>query len=111
MEKYKDKVYKFAGHVGIMIYPGTGVEKFAREHGYLPPSFSWSNPYYELSNKNLGSDPTVPILLQPQMNYKHLARINFKLHWKPLLNLPNLFKKLFDVISNKDMRKKHKCLI
>ncbi len=107
MEKWKNKVYKMATHVGIMIYPGTGVEKFAREHGYLPPNFSWSNPYYEVSSRNLESDSTVPLLLQPQMNYKHLARINFKLHWKPLLSLPNILKKICDVIKNRNLRKKH----
>jgi hypothetical protein len=96
-----------ATHVGIMIYPGTDVEKYARQRGYLAPDFSWSKPYYEVVNRNLGSDPQVPLLIQPQMKFKHLARINFKLNWKPLLNLPNIFRKLAELFSKKDLRKKH----
>lgn len=107
MEKYKNKVYKMATHVGIMIYPGTEVEKFARQNGHLPQNFSWSNPYNELSSRNLGCHPTVPLLIQPQMNYRHLARISFRLHWKPLLNISNLLKKLREVIGNRNLRKKH----
>lgn len=107
LEKYQNRVYKMATHVGIMIYPGTEVEKFARQHGYLAPDFSWSHPYYDVANLNLGSDPEVPLLIQPQMKYKHLARINFKLHWKPLLNLPNIFRKLVELFFKKDLRKKH----
>jgi len=107
VEKYQSRVYRMAAHVGIMIYPGTEVEKFAKQQGYLAPDFSWSNPYYEVTNVNLGSDPEVPLLIQPQMKYKHLARINFKLNWKPLLNLPNIFRKLAELFLKKDMRKKH----
>jgi magnesium-protoporphyrin IX monomethyl ester (oxidative) cyclase len=107
LEKYQDRVYRMASHVGIMIYPGTDVEKFARQQGYLSPDFSWSNPYCEVANLNLGSDPEVPLLIQPQMKYKHLARINFKLNWKPLLNLSNIFRKLSELFFKKDLRKKH----
>ena len=107
VEKYRNKVYRMAAHVGIMIYPGTDVEKFARQQGYLAPNFSWSKPYYEIANVNLGSDPQVPLLIQHQMQYKHLARINFKLHWSPLLNLPNIFRKLVELFFKKDLRKKH----
>jgi radical SAM superfamily enzyme YgiQ (UPF0313 family) len=107
VEKYQSSVYRMATHVGIMIYPGTDVEKYARQRGYLAPDFSWSKPYYEVVNRNLGSDPQVPLLIQPQMKFKHLARINFKLNWKPLLNLPNIFRKLAELFSKKDLRKKH----
>jgi radical SAM superfamily enzyme YgiQ (UPF0313 family) len=107
MEEYKSKVYKMATHVGIMIYPGTEVEKFAKLNGYLSSNFSWSTPFYENSNKNFGSDPHVPLLIQPQMKYKHLAKIHFKLHWKPLLNFKNLFKKICELFWKKDTRSKH----
>lgn len=106
-EEYKDKVFRIATHTGIMIYPGTGVEKFARSNLYLPPNFSWSTPYFELSNRNLGSDPRVPLLFQPQLQYKHFAKINFRLHWKPLLNFSNIFKKLREAVTHEDIRKRH----
>jgi radical SAM superfamily enzyme YgiQ (UPF0313 family) len=107
VEKYKNDVYRMAAHVGIMIYPGTGVEVFARQNGYLPADFSWSKPYYDPSNENLGIDSSVPLLMQPQLKYKQLARIYFKLHWKPLLKIPNLLKKLRDVVLNGELRKNH----
>jgi radical SAM superfamily enzyme YgiQ (UPF0313 family) len=107
MERYKDRVQRMAAHVGIMIYPGTGVETFAKEHGFMPPNFSWTTPFYEPSNPNLGSGPTVPLLMQPQLNYKHLARIFFKIHWKPLLTLPNMLQKLWTSLREKDLRIKH----
>ena len=107
MEKYKDRVQRMAAHVGIMIYPGTVVEGFAREQGFLPADFSWAAPYQEQSNSNLGSDPTVPLLMQPQLDYKHLARIYYKIHWKPLLTLPNLLQKSWACLKSKDQRNKH----
>lgn len=107
MEKYKSMAHRMATHVGIMIYPGTGVEKFAREHQYLPSNFSWSQPFYEVSNKHLGSDPSVPLLLQPQMSYKHLAKIQIKIHWRPLLNISNILRKIFYMLRYRNLRKKH----
>lgn len=106
-EDYKDKVYAMATHVGIMIYPGTGVERFARSEALLPRGFSWSTPYFEASNDNLGCDPRVPLLFQPQLSYAHLAKIKYRLHWKPLLSLSNIVKKLGEIMSSKDLRKKH----
>jgi anaerobic magnesium-protoporphyrin IX monomethyl ester cyclase len=106
-KKHKAAVRHLATHIGIMIYPGTGVEKFAIENACLPPDFSWSAPYYEASNINLGCDPRVPLLFQPQLQFKHLAKIHFKIHWKPLFTLSNVLKKLREVILYQDLRKRH----
>lgn len=107
VRKHQSRVYKMATHVGIMVYPGTEVENFARQGGYLPRDFSWSRPFFDSTSKNLGCHPAVPLLIQPQMKYEHLARIFFKLHWLPLLNVSNILKKLCEVISRADLRKKH----
>jgi radical SAM superfamily enzyme YgiQ (UPF0313 family) len=106
-EKYRSRVHRFSSHVGIMIYPGTGVESYARDHGLLPADFCWSKPYYNRSNLNLGSDPTLPLLIQPQLNFKHLARVYYKIRWKPLLNLPNMLKKFWECITHKNLRRRH----
>ncbi len=43
IEKYKDEI---EGSVAILhIYPGTPLEKLARESGVLPPDFTWTRPY------------------------------------------------------------------
>jgi len=107
MERNHHRVQRMAAHVGIMIYPGTGVEAFAREQGFLPEDFSWSRPYHEAAHSTLGSDPSVPLLLQPQMNRRHLARIFFKIHWKPLLTFPNVFKKIWACVWNRESRRRH----
>jgi hypothetical protein len=107
MERNHHRVQRMAAHVGIMIYPGTGVEAFAREHGFLPADFSWSKPYHVEANGALGSDPSVPLLLQPQMNRRHLARIFFNIHWKPLLTLSNVFRKFWACVWSRDSRRRH----
>ena len=107
MERNHHRVQRMAAHVGILIYPGTGVEAFAREQGFLPADFSWSSPYHETAHSTLGSDPSVPLLLQPQMNRRHLARIFFKIHWKPLLTFPNVFKKIWACVWNRESRRRH----
>jgi hypothetical protein len=107
MERYKDRVQRLATHVGILIYPGTAVEAFAREHGFLPPNFSWSKQYHEPSNSNLGTHPSVPLLLQPQMNRRHLARIFFKIHWKPLLTFSNILRKIWACAWSRESRRRH----
>lgn len=107
VRKYQSKVYKMATHVGIMIYPGTEVERYARKGGYLPRDFSWSRPFLDQTSKNLGCHPAVPLLIQPQMSYEHLSRISFKLHWLPLLNISNILKKTGEFLVRSDLRKKH----
>jgi radical SAM superfamily enzyme YgiQ (UPF0313 family) len=107
MERNLHRVQHMAAHVGILIYPGTGVEAFAREQGLLPADFSWSGPYHEAANGTLGSDSSVPLLLQPQMNRRHLARIFFKIHWKPLLTFSNVFRKIWACVWNRESRRRH----
>jgi radical SAM superfamily enzyme YgiQ (UPF0313 family) len=107
MERNRVRVKRMAAHVGIMIYPGTGVEAFAGERGFLPADFSWSGPYHEIANERLGIDPHVPLLLQPQMNRRHLARIFFKIHWKPLFTFSNVFKKIWASVWSQESRRRH----
>jgi anaerobic magnesium-protoporphyrin IX monomethyl ester cyclase len=57
--------------IGIRIYPGTEVEKFALANGYLR-DFSWSRPYDEPTNQLLNAARNIPMLLQPQMGIADL---------------------------------------
>jgi radical SAM superfamily enzyme YgiQ (UPF0313 family) len=75
MKKLKDKVDILYSPGPVRIYPGTGVERFAKERNLLPQNFSWSAPYYSKKNLELGNTPYVPLLIQPQFGYEELARL------------------------------------
>ena len=63
--------------VGIRVYPGTEVERFAMSNNLLP-GFSWSQPYNEERNKFLSTSTNIPILIQPQMGFDELLSIKQK---------------------------------
>ena len=63
--------------VGIRVYPGTEVERFALSHNLLP-GFAWSQPYHEERNKFLNTSTNIPILIQPQMGFAELLSIKQK---------------------------------
>ncbi len=65
---------------GTTIYPGTPVETFAKENGYLPKDFSWSKPYYNLKNLEIGRNPHNPNLIQSQLGYKELRDLKYELY-------------------------------
>lgn len=43
-----------------LIYPGTAMETFAKEHGILPTDFSWNTPYHVANARVSGEDASVP---------------------------------------------------
>jgi radical SAM superfamily enzyme YgiQ (UPF0313 family) len=45
-----------------LIYPGTEMEKFAKENDILPRNFSWNSPYYGQKARITGEDPSVPYM-------------------------------------------------
>lgn len=88
--------------VGIMIYPGTKVEHFARTHALLPDGFSWSQPYRCEHNEVLGCDPVVPILVQPQLGWQELFHIRRRvLSWR-VSNMRSLRRRLREIGSPAD---------
>jgi anaerobic magnesium-protoporphyrin IX monomethyl ester cyclase len=65
-----------AYHAGVKIYPGTFIEKYAWEHGLMPPGFQWSAPYVNEGQRRLFRAPdNVPILLQPGLGLDELRRL------------------------------------
>jgi|TARA_Y100000310_G_scaffold344180_1_gene455569 radical SAM superfamily enzyme YgiQ (UPF0313 family) len=46
-----------------MIFPGTELERIAREEGKLPADFSWSKPYYSELNKQLDQLINTPLYI------------------------------------------------
>jgi anaerobic magnesium-protoporphyrin IX monomethyl ester cyclase len=70
----------FGYHAGVKVYPGTYVERYAWEHGLMPPAFRWSAPYVNEGQRRLFRAPdNIPILLQPGLGLDELRRlrINF----------------------------------
>jgi hypothetical protein len=66
----------FGYHAGVKVYPGTYVERFARERGFLPPGFRWSAPYVNDDMRKLFKPAdNVPVLLQPALGIKELRRL------------------------------------
>jgi anaerobic magnesium-protoporphyrin IX monomethyl ester cyclase len=64
---------------GIRIYPGTGVEAYARERGLMPAGFDWAAPYENVENERLFKlKDNVPLLLQPQLGVHELRRLRFR---------------------------------
>ncbi|MFQ6056370.1 MAG: B12-binding domain-containing radical SAM protein [Methanosarcinales archaeon] len=89
------------GANATIIYPGTEVESFAREKGYLPPNFSWSEPYSDKVYKN----QKVPLLIQPQMGYLELKRlIGYEIKKDEIFSLNGLFKKMKSIRSAENLK-------
>lgn len=45
-----------------LIYPGTAMEKFAKQQGILDKDFSWNSPYQGKKSRITGEDPSVPYM-------------------------------------------------
>jgi radical SAM superfamily enzyme YgiQ (UPF0313 family) len=74
-KRLRDKVDILYKPGPVKIYPGTGVEQYAREEGLLPDGFSWSKEYYEKRNLELNQTPLVPLLIQPQFDFDDFLRL------------------------------------
>ena len=49
------------GYQPAMIFPGTELERIARDSGALPEGFSWCEDYEDSLNLRLGQLPNIPI--------------------------------------------------
>lgn len=83
------------------IYPGTEIEQYARMNGYLPPDFSWSEPYFNKKNKG-----NVPSLIQPQMGYSEFRRIMYELKKDEIFTLKGLSNIVRSFLSIRDLKEK-----
>ncbi len=86
IRKNKKYISRIGGGVGIHIYPGTEVERFAWDQGLMPEGFNWSKPYHHEENLQFSTPPSVPVLIQPQMTWRELH----------LMRKRHLFQKLRD---------------
>lgn len=63
---------------GVTILPGTAVERYAQEHGYIAKDFSWAAPYYSTDTMTLARDPYSPLLVQNQLTYSDLRQLKYQ---------------------------------
>lgn len=77
MDRYYDYVSKFGLSTEIRIYPGTPMERYARERGFLPKRFSWSEGVKDAVIARKGT----PLLIQPCFGVKEREKVDKKPHW------------------------------
>jgi radical SAM superfamily enzyme YgiQ (UPF0313 family) len=63
LTRLQERGVSVGGFQPSMIFPGSGLERLAREKGILPPGFSWSAPYESALNRELGQLPNVPLFI------------------------------------------------
>ncbi len=99
IEKHRNKIDQTGGGVGIKIYPGTRVEKFALENNLLPRGFSWSFPFCDEETDFFWGHTHIPMLIQPDMGYKELRQLRYKLIMPKLLNPAKFISALITVFK------------
>ena len=61
-----------------LIYPGTVMEKFAKENGILDKNFSWNSFYQGDKGRITGEDPSVPYMEWPGMELEKVKAFMVK---------------------------------
>ena len=110
MNKYCNYISKYGVSPIMKIYPGTRLEKQARENGFLPEDFSWSEPF-ENAGEDIIDSVNIPIIIQPSFGIKQMKKVrsiscwiyisqnlNFKEYFKQY-RLQNLLRKLKETKS------------
>jgi len=105
IDRHKDFITSQGGGVGIKIYPGTRVERYAYETGCLAEDFSWAAPYHDEKAEFFGGAPHVPLLIQPQMGYKELNQLRYTLIRKKLKDPMNAVRAVKDAWDKNNLKK------
>ncbi|MGB3340561.1 MAG: radical SAM protein [bacterium] len=82
IDKNAGKITTVASGAGVRIYPGTYLEEYAIENGYLPDDFSWSLPYDDKRLAAILQTRSVPLLLQPRLGFAELEKIALRIYRK-----------------------------
>jgi radical SAM superfamily enzyme YgiQ (UPF0313 family) len=80
IDQHVGKMSTVASGAGVRIYPGTYLERYARENSLLPHGFEWSLPYDEPRLEGILQTRCVPVLVQPQLGYDELERIAVQIY-------------------------------
>jgi radical SAM superfamily enzyme YgiQ (UPF0313 family) len=88
IKKHRKHIDFYAVTPGLKVYPGTKLEKEARESGFLPPNFSWITSRPSLGNLLLLETSNTFILFQKGLGPLRLAQIVFILLVSGLYSTP-----------------------
>lgn len=105
IDKHRGQITSPAVGVGIKIYPGTTVHRYAQKINCLPADFSWVEPYHDEKAAFLGGAPDVPVLIQPQMGYRELREIRYLLIKKKLRNPLGIARAIYDAWHKDNIKK------
>lgn len=86
IDRYRNRISRIAKIIGIMVYPGTGVERYAFGHNLLGEGFSWSKPLSQL-DQGLVFSNTVPLLFQPQFGRDEMKKCRVLLYRSEIKHL------------------------
>jgi radical SAM superfamily enzyme YgiQ (UPF0313 family) len=98
------RIAKPAIGIGIRIYPGTEVERYAQEKGYLA-DFSWSQPFSEPRNTFLDIAPNIPVFIQPQLGFDELLDLKRRALAAQASNPLFVIRRILTSHSGADIRK------
>jgi radical SAM superfamily enzyme YgiQ (UPF0313 family) len=99
MEKYAKYISVAATGIGIRIYPGTEVERYAHSIKTIDENFYWTSSFNDSDIESLGNDPLIPILIQPQFGWHEFRKIEFRLVRFWLKNPYSAFRVLWNHIK------------
>ncbi|RJQ53799.1 MAG: radical SAM protein [Nitrospiraceae bacterium] len=105
IDTYNDYITSPGIGVGIKIYPGTQVERYAYETGCLDKGFSWVPPYHSKEAEFMSGEPNVPLLIQPRMGFRELRQIRYLLLKRRLKDPAGIFKSLKDAWDKDNIKK------
>lgn len=80
IDKNTDKITTLASGAGVRVYPGTYLEEYAIEKGFLPEKFRWSLPYDDKRLASILQTRCVPVLLQSQLGFAELEKIALRIY-------------------------------
>ncbi len=105
IDKNAGKITTLASGAGVRIYPGTYLEEYALEKGFLPDGFNWSLPYDDKRLESILQTRSVPLLLQPQLGFAELEKIALRIYRKRFSGWQG-FKRGLNKITDKGKLKK-----
>jgi len=105
IDKHQEHIASPGIGVGIKIYPGTTVERYAYQIGCLTRDFSWTAPYHSEDAEFMSGEPNVPLLLQPQMGMKELRQIRYALVKRRFRDPIGILRALREAWQRRNIRK------
>ena len=95
IEKYKDRI---EGSIAILhIYPGTPLEKVAKEQGILPPDFSWTTKHHSKIITLPTAQGDVPLYVD-KLTWAQISELVFR--WSFSTSKSSVVKKIPQMFKN-----------